>query len=131
MKQTRLLLVFVFGLFISLHAHAASITGLARITDGDTIEILGMAIRLEGIDAPENGQTCKRPGGGQYDCGKDATDYLRGLMGQEVSCKGSERGKYGRPLACPSSLFVRQQNQIVKLDTNLEEVPGGGLEFTG
>ena len=34
-------------------------------------------------------------------------------------------------LTCPSSLFVRQQNQIVKLDTNLEEVHGGGLEFTG
>jgi hypothetical protein len=35
------------------------------------------------------------------------------------------------PNTCPSSLFVRQQNQIVKLDTNLEEMHRGGLEFTG
>jgi endonuclease YncB( thermonuclease family) len=34
------------------------IIGKAWVVDGDTIEISGIRIRLEGIDAPEWEQTC-------------------------------------------------------------------------
>ena len=34
------------------------ITGVASVTDGDTIEIHGTRIRLSGFDAPESGSMC-------------------------------------------------------------------------
>ena len=33
--------------------------GVASVIDGDTIEIHGTRIRLNGIDAPESGQLCQ------------------------------------------------------------------------
>jgi endonuclease YncB( thermonuclease family) len=36
----------------------ARITGTATVIDGDTIEIHGIRIRLEGTDAPESRQLC-------------------------------------------------------------------------
>ena len=37
---------------------ATTITGSARISDGDTIRVQGTRIRLNGIDAPETDQVC-------------------------------------------------------------------------
>lgn len=93
-------LPLVLLLLAAAPATADSITGQATIVDGDTIEILGVPVRLEGIDAPETGQTCRRPGGGEYSCGKRAVDYLRKLVGgRQVTCTGEERDRYGRLLA--------------------------------
>ena len=43
-------------------ASAETLTGGARIIDADTVEIAGEKLPLEGIDAPESRQTCKRDG---------------------------------------------------------------------
>ena len=43
-------------------ASAETLTGGACIIDADTVEIAGEKLRLEGIDAPESRQTCKRDG---------------------------------------------------------------------
>lgn len=37
---------------------AQELVGVATVTDGDTIEIHGRAVRLDGIDAPERGKRC-------------------------------------------------------------------------
>ena len=46
----------------------ADVSGVARVTDGDTIKIEGIKIRLHGIDAPERKQTCEK-NGGVWRCG--------------------------------------------------------------
>lgn len=76
-----------------------AIEGMARILDGDTIEISGQRIRLEGIDAPEGSQTCARAGGGTWRCGMEASNALRKLIGrQSVRCENRGSDSYGRVL---------------------------------
>lgn len=77
----------------------ADIAGAARVIDGDTIEIEGQRIRLEGIDAPESGQTCARRFFGRWDCGAAATKALSGMVaGRQVACISHGNDKYGRML---------------------------------
>ncbi len=77
-----------------------ALAGFARVIDGDTIAIDGTRIRLEGIDAPETGQTCKRKWLGSWPCGAGATDALQRLLqGRTVSCDPRGLDKYGRTLA--------------------------------
>ena len=46
--------------------------GVASVIDGDTIEIHGTRIRLNGIDAPESGQLCQDARGTAWRCGHAA-----------------------------------------------------------
>jgi endonuclease YncB( thermonuclease family) len=76
-----------------------AIIGVARVVDGDTISIDEVRIRLEGIDAPEAGQTCQRRWFGAWPCGSAATAALQGLLaGQSVRCERRGTDKYGRVL---------------------------------
>lgn len=77
----------------------ASLEGPAQVLDGDTLDISGQRVRLYGIDAPESAQTCTRDGQ-DYPCGKEATAYLQGLIGQQsVSCTPWDQDRYGRTVA--------------------------------
>jgi endonuclease YncB( thermonuclease family) len=77
----------------------AELRGLALVLDGDTIEIAGRRVRLEGIDAPEGGQMCARRVFGQWACGTAATYALFGLVHQrEVACADKGADRYGRRL---------------------------------
>ena len=61
--------------------------GPAQVIDGDTIRIGKFAFRLDGIDAPERGQTCTRDGGSEWRCGLKATAVLQErIVGREVVC---------------------------------------------
>jgi len=79
---------------------AGTLVGPARVIDGDTISIGETRIRLEGIDAPEAGQTCQRKWIGSWSCGTAATSALARLMeGKPVRCEPRGLDKYGRTLA--------------------------------
>jgi endonuclease YncB( thermonuclease family) len=74
--------------------------GRARVIDGDTIEIAGQRIRIFGIDAPEQDQTCERSGGVMWSCGAEATRLLRQLVGSQViDCQVRTIDVYGRYVA--------------------------------
>lgn len=77
-----------------------AISGGAQVIDGDTISIGDTRIRLEGIDAPETGQTCQRKWIGWWSCGTAATAALaRMLENRTVACAPRGHDKYGRTLA--------------------------------
>jgi endonuclease YncB( thermonuclease family) len=76
------------------------LTGTAHVIDGDTIAIGDTRIRLEGIDAPESGQTCKRKWFGSWACGAAATEALQAMLaGKAVTCEPRGLDKYSRTLA--------------------------------
>lgn len=76
-----------------------AIAGAATVIDGDTLAINGIRIRLEGIDAPEAGQTCNRPLLGAWACGAQATAALTNLVaGKQLKCEPRGLDKYGRTL---------------------------------
>lgn len=102
-------LFFNFGLLCALAfpAGAHTISGLARITDGDSWTINGIKMRAHAYDAPEWDQVCHR---GEplrrYRCGLAATDALRGLIaGRPLDCDpvvqdwtGRVTDRYGRTI---------------------------------
>ena len=66
-------------------ATGATVIGIARVLDGDTIKIGSTSIRLFGIDAPEMAQSCRSAAGTVYRCGEDAAERLRFLtQGRET-----------------------------------------------
>lgn len=83
----------------SAASHAQDVGGNARGTDGDTIDMTGIVIRLHGIDAPEFRQTCSRSGV-SWNCGKEAADKLAALVaGKPVHCEQRDIDDYGRTVA--------------------------------
>jgi endonuclease YncB( thermonuclease family) len=80
-----------------------AIVGRAVVVDGDTIEIAGRTIRLQGIDAPESAQACEWADGAAWRCGKAATEALDAMAGGRiVMCRQDARDaedRYGRALA--------------------------------
>lgn len=78
----------------------ADLVGIAKVVDGDTLVVADTRIRLEGIDAPEAGQTCTRRLAGSWPCGTEATNALvRFVEGKLVRCAPRGLDKYGRTLA--------------------------------
>ena len=92
------LLTFVF-LFLLSGVASADISGTASITDGDTITISGMKVRLNGIDTPERNQTCRKASV-KWSCGAKATETLKKwLYNKKVRCLGDTKDRYDRLIA--------------------------------
>lgn len=78
---------------------AEPITGSPRIIDGDTVEIAGTKIRLQGIDTPETDQVCFTATGDHDLCGVRARDALAARYGDKPwTCTVAGTDKYHRSL---------------------------------
>ena len=81
------------------HASRPTLSGRARVVDGDTLEVGGQRIRLHGVDAPESRQSCVVQGR-RWACGERATRALAGrIEGRMVSCEERDRDRYARIVA--------------------------------
>jgi endonuclease YncB( thermonuclease family) len=76
------------------------VSGRARISDGDSLEIAGARIRIHGIDAPEGRQQCRDARGAEYACGREAARALdRIIGGRTVTCTPVSHDQYERDVA--------------------------------
>lgn len=94
-----------------------SIAGRASVIDGDTIEIHGERIRLNGIDAPESAQFCADAGGRMYRCGVRSAEALAEWLAaaSPTNCKFVERDQYGRFVGnCTRADGVSAQKWLVR-----------------
>lgn len=88
--------------------NAVDIVGLARVADGDTLDVGNERVRLFGIDAPEKDQSCATPSGKDWACGAVAQASLNMLLVNEtVRCREQDRDPYGRIVA---QCFVGEQD---------------------
>src|SRR4030088_2997333 len=70
---------FLFAIVVLLlpaMAEAADITGIAKVREGDHVQIGNTRIRLGGIDAPSVDQLCLNNTGERWTCGVAALDEL-------------------------------------------------------
>ena len=104
MEQKTLIFKLLFIVFFCLVLNTSVqsqklIKGKAKVIDGDTIHIGNNKIRLHGIDAPEQKQTCNFEGN-EWNCGQDATFFLSNLINKKsVSCKVNDIDQYKRLVA--------------------------------
>ena len=100
MKRSLTSLIVFAGLVWPMTSHAGDVTGVARVVDGDTVEVQDVKIRMHGIDAPESKQQCKRPNGDVWACGKQATLALTDkVKSSPIRCEGRDQDRYGRVIA--------------------------------
>ncbi len=121
-----------FALLATLAAAVAwmergsALSGAARAVDGDTLELDGRRIRLEGIDAPELHQSCGRTEGGatvSWPCGTAARTALAELarLGP-LTCATKRNDAYGRALA---RCTARSPGADAEIDLGAEMVRRG------
>ncbi len=92
----RVLIGAVMALAIGIGAVSAEI----KIVDGDTFDLGETRYRLNGIDAPEVGQSCLDARGQAWRCGRAAMDALYDLtIGKKIACSVVEADQYERAIA--------------------------------
>ncbi len=90
----------IFAVLISVLLWGTPVQSQTSIVDGDTIKIGATTYRLNGIDAPEASQTCKKSQGREWACGSDATKALKRLARwKSVKCDPISKDRYGRTIA--------------------------------
>jgi endonuclease YncB( thermonuclease family) len=98
--KSRIWLCAVLTLCLPAMAHAADITGIPKIREGDHILIGNNRIRLGGIDAPAVDQLCLNNNGERWTCGVAARDELIKKFGnQSWTCHARAVDRRGRTVA--------------------------------
>ena len=106
-------------LILTTNLLAEEIIGISKVIDGDTVQIDNFKIRLEGIDAPEMRQKCKREFlkisstigfifYKDYNCGEVSKKKLKDKINKsEIKCISSSKDRYKRHIA---TCFKEQTN---------------------
>ena len=93
-------LIAIALLVLPAIAHAADITGIPRIRDGDQLQIGNTRIRLGGIDAPSVDQLCLNNSGERWTCGIAARDELiKHVDNKPWTCHVRQTDRRGRQVA--------------------------------
>ena len=103
-------IIILFLIFFS-NTIAGEIYGVPKIIDGDTVHINNYKLRLEGIDAPEMRQQCKKEFlkissiigftfYKDYSCGKVSKEKLIAKINRsEIKCVFKSKDRYKRYIA--------------------------------
>ena len=98
-------------LILTTNLLAEEIIGISKVIDGDTVHINNFKIRLEGIDAPEMRQKCKKEFlkisstigfifYKDYNCGEVSKKKLKDKIKEsEIKCISSSKDRYKRHIA--------------------------------
>ena len=109
--MAKISLIFVITFFFSQTLICEEIFGTPKIIDGDTVHIYSKKIRLEGIDAPEIKQQCKKPFikissvigfqfNKNYSCGVMAKiKLIDKIDNSKLKCISSSKDRYKRFIA--------------------------------
>ena len=90
----------LFALFCLPSLTFAGFAGPIVVIDGDTIDVGDVRVRIHGIDAPEQDQSCLSEQGIEWACGAWITDQVRTRFeGETAHCIRVEIDKYGRVVA--------------------------------
>ena len=103
--------IITIFLFLLSNVTAVEISGVPKIVDGDTVHIKNYKFRLEGIDAPEMRQKCKKEYFKisfivgfifykDYNCGIISKEKLiNKINGSEIKCISTSKDRYKRYIA--------------------------------
>lgn len=90
-----------------------TISGYAKIIDGDSLIIDNHEIRIKEIDAPEYFQKCFDANDQQYDCGKKSKQFLKTLTkNQIIKCRSFAKDIYKRYIA---SCFLSDKDIAISM----------------
>ena len=109
--MAKVYLILIITFFLAQTLYGTEIFGVPKIIDGDTVNINSKKIRLEGIDAPEMKQQCKKPFlkisvivffqfNKNYSCGVVSKEKLiEKIKNSKIRCISSSKDRYKRFLA--------------------------------
>tara|TARA_B100001564_G_C20542799_1_gene625130 strand:- start:111 stop:614 length:504 start_codon:yes stop_codon:yes gene_type:complete len=109
--MAKISLILIITFFLTQKLNSTEIYGTPKIIDGDSVHIKNKKIRLEGIDAPEIKQQCKKPFlkistiigfefNKNYSCGKISKIKLINKIGStKIKCISSSKDRYKRYLS--------------------------------
>src|SRR6201747_1495468 len=93
-------LIALLAFLLPALAEAAEITGIAKVREGDQVQIGNTRIRLGGIDAPSVDQLCLNTHGERWTCGVAARDELIRHADNKIwTCHPRQTDRRGRQVA--------------------------------
>src|SRR6202045_958164 len=94
------LLFAILGVLLPAIAEAADVVGIAKVREGDHVQIGSARIRLGGIDAPSADQLCLNNSGERWTCGIAARDELiKHADNKSWTCHVIQTDRRGRQIA--------------------------------